>query len=482
MGIALTSEQIVALAPDASSVAAGRKLSSTKGWQNLGQNAQALWGECQGSALYHIAVDLTTYTTKCSCPSHKFPCKHGLGLMLLAASQPTVLGAEADPPEWVATWLEKRTAAVTAKQEKAAKPPTEKAVASQSKAAEKRGQKVDAGIAMLDLWLDDLIRNGLASVESQPTSFWENQAARMVDAQAPGLATRLRRMAEIPGSSAEWPQKLLADLGQLALLTQAYARLAQLDPALQEDIRQSIGWTVKSDEIEARGETVSQRTKEEAHDYRYFPEPDLPPIAISAEWLDAIRAKTPELPDARRERFVTTCGLSEADAEVLVTDRATADYFEATLAAMTRGDTVSRAKLTSNWITGDLARLINAGGHEIGDIKVTPIHLAGLLDAIEAGTVSGKQAKDILERAYATGDAPTEIIQREGIAQMSDTGELETVARAVVTANPKAIEDYKKGKTAAVQFLIGQVMKQTKGRAKPDIIQPILIAVLDALP
>lgn len=257
MGIALTSEQIVALAPDASSVAAGRKLSSTKGWQNLGQNAQALWGECQGSALYHIAVDLTTYTTKCSCPSHKFPCKHGLGLMLLAASQPTVLGAEADPPEWVATWLEKRTAAVTAKQEKAAKPPTEKAVASQSKAAEKRGQKVDAGIAMLDLWLDDLIRNGLASVESQPTSFWENQAARMVDAQAPGLATRLRRMAEIPGSSAEWPQKLLADLGQLALLTQAYARLDHLDPSLQEDIRQSIGWTVKSDEIEARGETVT---------------------------------------------------------------------------------------------------------------------------------------------------------------------------------------------------------------------------------
>ena len=241
-------------------------------------------------------------------------------------------------------------------------------------------------------------------------------------------------------------------------------------------IQETRGW------IEARGETVSQRTKEEAHDYRYFPEPDLPPIAISAEWLDAIRAKTPELPDARRERFVTTCGLSEADAEVLVTDRATADYFEATLAAMTRGDTVSRAKLTSNWITGDLARLINAGGHEIGDIKVTPIHLAGLLDAIEAGTVSGKQAKDILERAYDTGDAPTEIIQREGIAQMSDTGELETVARAVVTANPKAIEDYKKGKTAAVQFLIGQVMKQTKGRAKPDIIQPILIAVLDALP
>ncbi len=240
-------------------------------------------------------------------------------------------------------------------------------------------------------------------------------------------------------------------------------------------IQETRGW------VESRGETVSQRTKEYADDYRYFPEPDLPPVAIPGAWVEEIRARMPELPDARRERFVAQYQLSLHDAEQLTAERAVADFFEATVKATTRGDEIARAKTAANWILGELARLMNAAGQEVQDIKVTPVGLAGLLDAIDAGTISGKQGKEILDRAFSSGETPAEIIQREGIAQLSDTDALEAIAQAVIAENPKAVEDYKKGKTTAVQFLVGQVMRQTKGRAKPDIVQPILIKALEEL-
>ncbi|MBA3825678.1 MAG: Asp-tRNA(Asn)/Glu-tRNA(Gln) amidotransferase subunit GatB [Ktedonobacterales bacterium] len=240
-------------------------------------------------------------------------------------------------------------------------------------------------------------------------------------------------------------------------------------------IQETRGW------VEAKGITVSQRTKEEANDYRYFPEPDLPPVHITRAWIEEIRAKMPELPDARRERFISDYGLSPYDAAVLTDDRAWADFFETTVASVTTGDPTTRAKSVANWVTGDLARLLNAHGQEIVTSKLTPAGLAGLVNALDAGTISGKQAKELLERAFATGEQPADIIAREGIAQVSDVGALETVARDIIAANPKAVEDYHKGKGAAVQFLIGQVMRQTKGSAKPDIIQPILVRLLDAL-
>lgn len=240
-------------------------------------------------------------------------------------------------------------------------------------------------------------------------------------------------------------------------------------------VQETRGW------VEAKGITVSQRTKEQAHDYRYFPEPDLPPVRVTHALLEAIRAKMPELPDARRERFVQAYGLSPYDAEVLTNDRAMADYFETTVKAIAKGDLPTRAKFAANWLMGDLSRLLNANEQEIADCRVTPDGLAGLLNALDAGTISGKQAKDILERAFATGEQPAAIIQREGIAQISDTGALETVAHEIIAANPKAVEDYRKGKAAAVQFLIGQVMRQTKGSAKLDVIQPILVRLLDAM-
>ncbi len=237
--------------------------------------------------------------------------------------------------------------------------------------------------------------------------------------------------------------------------------------------QQTRGWR------EDKGITVSQRTKEEANDYRYFPEPDLPPLVISREWVEEIRAKMPELPDAKRTRFLDAYGLSPYDAEQLTSERALADFFEAAVAARPAGDGSTRAKAVANWTLGDLRRLLNASGTDIAESRVTPEGVAELVELVEAGKISGKQAKDVLEKAYESGELPSAIVAREGIAQMSDTGELEGVVAEVIAENPKAVEDFKSGKTSAVQFLVGQVMKRTKGRAKPDIVSPLLLSKLE---
>jgi aspartyl-tRNA(Asn)/glutamyl-tRNA(Gln) amidotransferase subunit B len=240
-------------------------------------------------------------------------------------------------------------------------------------------------------------------------------------------------------------------------------------------VQETRGWR------DDKGITVSQRRKEYADDYRYFPEPDLPPLLVSREWIEEIRAKMPELPDAKRARFATQYTLAEQDAEQLTADRAVADYFEATIAARPAKDAPARAKAAANWILGDVRRLLNAGGVEIGESRVSPAGLAELLDLVDAGKISGKQAKEVLEKAFQSGEMPVAIVAREGIAQMSDTGELERIVAAVIAENPKAVEDYKAGKTSAVQFLVGQVMKRTKGRAKPDAVSPLLIQKLESV-
>lgn len=256
MEIQLTNDQVLALAPDSSSATAGKKLGNAKHWQHVGRNAEALWGECQGSALYQVRVELVSLTSQCSCPSRKLPCKHCLGLLLLAASSSV---AVAEPPEWVTSWLEKRAATATRKQEKAAKTAqaaTEAPSAAQLKNAEKRLATVRKGVAILDLWLNDLVRQGLAHVATQPASFWYQQAARLRDAQAGALDARVRRLAALPNASPAWPEKLLAELGKLALLTHAFQQEEQLTPALREDVRQLIGWNLTQDEVSVRGETV----------------------------------------------------------------------------------------------------------------------------------------------------------------------------------------------------------------------------------
>jgi hypothetical protein len=255
VGIQITTDQVVALAPDASSIKAGKKLGESKHWKNLGQSPEALWGECQGSALYQVRVECSTLTIQCSCPSRKQPCKHGLGLLFLAISSAEAV-PEIEPPEWIVSWLAKR-AAVNKRKETLQSKSSEESSATQAKTIEKRKAQVSQGIEQLDRWLNDLIRNGLGSLETQPFTFWEQQARQMVDAKAPGLASRIRTMGTIPNASPNWPEKLLAHCGQLALLTQAYKRIDQLEPALQEDVRQYIGWSLKEEEVLARGERVS---------------------------------------------------------------------------------------------------------------------------------------------------------------------------------------------------------------------------------
>ena len=261
----LTAEAVLALAPDPASASAGRKLATGKDWQNLGRSGEALWGECRGSAIYQVRVDRRDLSTKCSCPSRKFPCKHGLGLLLLAVASPTAI-PEAEPPAYVAEWLAKRAETaekrqVRPEQSDGGKDPetSAKEGATHAKRAERRAAQVQQGLETLDLWLCDLVRNGIADLEHQPTSLWEAQAARLVDAQAPGIAARVRRLAAIPGSGADWPARLLGEMGRLALLIRAYRRIGSLDTALQGDLRSLIGWTLKEDEVIGRGESLTDR-------------------------------------------------------------------------------------------------------------------------------------------------------------------------------------------------------------------------------
>jgi aspartyl-tRNA(Asn)/glutamyl-tRNA(Gln) amidotransferase subunit B len=237
-------------------------------------------------------------------------------------------------------------------------------------------------------------------------------------------------------------------------------------------LQETRGWD------EDRGITVSQRRKEYADDYRYFPEPDLPPLVVSPEWVGRIRAMMPELPDARSQRLVTQYGLIERDAAQLTADKSLADYYESVVAARTTADAGLRAKAAANWILGDLRRLLNAQNLDISQTRVSPDGLAELLELIESGKISGKQAKDVLEEAFASGDSPAVVVERKGIAQLSDSAELEQIVAEVIADNPKAVEDYHAGKSASIQFLVGQVMRRTKGRAKPDMVSPLLMGKL----
>ena len=231
-------------------------------------------------------------------------------------------------------------------------------------------------------------------------------------------------------------------------------------------VQETRGW------VEERGLTVSQRTKEFAHDYRYFPEPDLPPMVLSGAWVAEIRSRLPELPDARKQRFIETLGLSPYDAGVLTGSKAVADYFEA-VAAM-----YPNPKVVSNWVSGELFRLLKAQNVDIQDVRVRPEDLAEMLNLIDKGTISGRMAKQVFEEMFTTGKSAAQIIAERGLAQISDREELETQVDQVLAANPQAVEDYRAGKRQAAGFLVGQVMKATKGKANPTVVNELLKARL----
>ncbi len=219
---------------------------------------------------------------------------------------------------------------------------------------------------------------------------------------------------------------------------------------------------------DARGQTVSLRSKEQAHDYRYFPEPDLVPMVVDPIWVEDIRRNLPELPDARQARLMKDYGLSAYDAGVITASRAMADYFDATVAAG------ADAKAAANWLMGELSRHLNAAGREIDDCPVAPSQLAALIDLQAKGTVSGKIAKTVFEAMWASGKDAAVIVKEQGLVQISDEGAVVAIVEKVIAANPQSVADFKAGKERALGFMVGQIMKETKGRANPEVVNKLL--------
>jgi aspartyl-tRNA(Asn)/glutamyl-tRNA(Gln) amidotransferase subunit B len=227
-------------------------------------------------------------------------------------------------------------------------------------------------------------------------------------------------------------------------------------------------------------ETASQRSKEEAHDYRYFPEPDLPPIVVSREWVEEIRQSLPELPDARRARFVSQYGLTEYEANLLTESRAKADYYETSLNLLGSTDAAA-AKLVANWLLGDLSRLLNDSGLDLDspDLKLSAEPFARLLKLLQAGTITNSTAKEVLRTAFETGADPESIVTEKGLGAMEDDGELEEIVRKIIADNAKIVAEYRGGKSGAINALLGLVMKQTSGRANAGEVRSLLQAELD---
>jgi aspartyl-tRNA(Asn)/glutamyl-tRNA(Gln) amidotransferase subunit B len=235
-------------------------------------------------------------------------------------------------------------------------------------------------------------------------------------------------------------------------------------------VQETRGW------VDDRGVTVSQRSKEQAHDYRYFPEPDLPPLFVAREWVEGIRSRLPELPDARRDRYVTEHGLTPYLATQLTASAEVGELFERTLALY------PDPRKVGNWIQTELFRLQNESGDEAGAGRLPePEHLAELLRLVDAGTINQTAAKQVFEEMYRSGRAPGAVVEALGLTQVSDADELTRVIDGVIAANPKPVADYKGGKTSAASRLVGEVMKATRGRANPAVVNELLRARLDAL-
>jgi aspartyl-tRNA(Asn)/glutamyl-tRNA(Gln) amidotransferase subunit B len=220
---------------------------------------------------------------------------------------------------------------------------------------------------------------------------------------------------------------------------------------------------------EKTGSTSSLRTKEYAFDYRYFPEPDLVPLAPSEELVSSVRESLPEFPAQRRARFVSEMGIGETEAGILTTSRAVADWFEEAVGAYG-----GEAKKISNWIIADLYGLLNEEGIDLPDAKVTPQNLAALVKMIDSGAISGKQAKTVLAEMFRTGNDPAAVAKEKGLEQLSDTSAIESVVDEVIAEQPDAAEKVRGGQMNTIGFLVGQVMKKTRGQANPGVVNELL--------
>lgn len=232
--------------------------------------------------------------------------------------------------------------------------------------------------------------------------------------------------------------------------------------------------------------TISQRSKESAHDYRYFPEPDIPPFKFTREYIESLRAKLPELPDAKKKRLIEEYGLSRENVEVVTSDKKLADYFEEVVSEIKEkkesgevcADEEKCVKLSANYIVSELQKHIARDNVDIKDIKISPENYAELIGIVADGKINSSVAQAVLAEMYKTGGDPSQIIEEKNLGQVSDAGELERIIGEVLVKNQQSVKDYKKGKTNALQFLVGQVMSATKGKANPGIVGEILRKLL----
>ena len=242
-------------------------------------------------------------------------------------------------------------------------------------------------------------------------------------------------------------------------------------------VQETRGWD------EATSSTFTQRTKEYAHDYRYFPEPDLPPLEISDDWVQTVRQALPELPSARKHRFMTQYDLSDYDAGLLTISKATADYFESVVRVKQAqvDEEALFAKQVGNWILGELGRLLNETNSEVTSLKIEPKSFVELLDMVSDGTLSNNMAKDVFEDMFSSGKSPAAIAEERGLVQISDADELGDAVDEAIASNPKPVSEYLDGKEQAVRFLVGQVMKITRGKANPQLAMQLLKERLDSI-
>ena len=245
-------------------------------------------------------------------------------------------------------------------------------------------------------------------------------------------------------------------------------RQTQIYESGSQVVQETLGW----DDIKEI--TISQRSKEEAHDYRYFPEPDLPPLEISRDWVEQIKAELPELPDARSKRFITEFGLTANETRLLTSEKALADYFEKTVAV-----SKSPAKIVNNWINGEFLRYINEKNLDLEHLPVPPEHLAQLVDLVTGKTINDNTAKEVLAGMFKTGQAPDTIVKAGDLGQISDQGALELVVAKILNDNPKEVAAYLAGKQTVFQWMMGQVARLTQGKADPQLARKLLLQELE---
>ena len=242
----------------------------------------------------------------------------------------------------------------------------------------------------------------------------------------------------------------------------------------QTDVLSNGGTVVQETRLwdSSSGLTLPMRSKEEAHDYRYFPEPDLPPLEVQEDWISHIRESLPELPDSRKERFVADYQLSEQDAIWLSGLAELADYFEKVAIAS------GNSKSASNWVKGAVSRYLNEHGVQIGSLRVDPLSLADLIKLVDAGRISGSVARTVFDRMVVSGESAEMVVESEGLAQIDDTDVLEAAVRKVIDGNLNAVDNYRDGKTGILGFLVGQVMRETRGKANPRVVSELLKTAL----